>query len=92
LAAALSVPPAALPAVNSDDVVQPGDAILQALLDGTAEHTHDTRKRDGILDLIVTLPPLEQWPTASLERLRSLARAAVDPRRGFWESGSASPH
>jgi len=77
----LSVPALTVRAVDSDDAVQPGDAILQAVLAGIAERTPDPAKRDRILDLMVTLPPLADWPSASLERLRSAARAAAGSGR-----------
>lgn len=51
-----------MPNVESDDVVDPGDAAIQALLALTAENTHDDEKRDMLIDGILTLPPLAEWP------------------------------
>lgn len=58
-----------------DDTVEPGDAALQALLAGLAEKTDDDEKRTLLLDLILTVPPLRQWPTDSLLRLENITRS-----------------
>jgi hypothetical protein len=55
--------------VQSDDVVDPGDAAVQALLALAAEYIHDDEKRDKLLDAILTLPPLREWPIDSQEKL-----------------------
>ena len=62
--AALSVPTATVPRVESDDVVDPGDAALQALL-----ATDDDEKRDRLMDYILTVPPLTEWPPDCREKL-----------------------
>lgn len=64
--------------VNPDDVVDPGDAALQALLAAIAERTHDSQKRDRVLDMILTIPPLRKWTTDSLARLHDVATFEVD--------------
>lgn len=52
-----------------DDVVDPGDAAIQALLALTAESTDDDEKRDRLMDYILTVPPLTQWPPDCREKL-----------------------
>lgn len=63
-----------VPPVNSNDVVDPGDAALQALLAAIAERTHDHEMRDRILDFIVSVPPLRQWPSDSLAQLHDVVQ------------------
>lgn len=48
--------------MQSDDMVDPGDAAVQALLPLTAENTHDEGKRDMLIDGILSLPSLRVWP------------------------------
>lgn len=55
--------------MDFDGVVDPGDAAFQALLALTAADTHDPEKRDTLIDAILTLPPLTEWPPENLERL-----------------------
>lgn len=55
--------------MNHDDVVEPGDNALQALLALVAEHTDDQDKRDFLYDFILTCPPLHGWPMGSQDRL-----------------------
>lgn len=55
--------------MDSDDVVQPGDAALQSVLAAVADRTFDPEKRDRAIDLILTLPPLREWPTDWLVRM-----------------------
>jgi hypothetical protein len=57
-----------LPNVESDDVVDPGDAALQALL-ASPGRTDDDEKRERLLDAILTIPPLTEWPLDCLEKL-----------------------
>jgi hypothetical protein len=54
--------------VQSDDVVDPGDAAIQALLALTAENTDD-EKRETLFDAILTIPPLTEWPPDCREKL-----------------------
>ena len=68
-AAALSVPTATVPRVESDDVVDPGDAAIQALLALTAENTDGDENREKPLDAILAIPPLTEWPPDSRETL-----------------------
>jgi hypothetical protein len=57
------------PRVESDDVVDPGDAAIQALLALTADTTHDHEKRDRLMDYILTVPPLTEWPPDCRKKL-----------------------
>lgn len=63
-----------MPNVEPDDVVDPGDAAVQALLALTAEKTPDPEKHDLLIDAILTLPSLTEWPPESLEKLRETCR------------------
>jgi hypothetical protein len=56
--------------MDTDDLVDPGDAALQALFASMAEHTDDAERRDRLLDCAMTTPPLADLPTDSLEALR----------------------
>src|ERR1700744_6037523 len=67
--ATLSAPTSTVPDVESDDVVDPGDAAIQALLALTAENTDDGDKREKLLDAILTIPPLTEWPVDCREKL-----------------------
>lgn len=74
--------------MESDDLVHPGDAAVQALLALTADQVVDTERRDRILDAMLTVPPLTEWPNESLEALRdtcsyiiSLARVGREVKR-----------
>jgi hypothetical protein len=60
--------------VDSDDVVDPGDAAIQALLALTAENTHDPEKRDTLIDAILTMPSLTEWPPEWREKLMETCR------------------
>jgi hypothetical protein len=66
---ALSVLTFTVPRVESDDVVDPGDAVIQALLALTAENTDDDEKREKLLDAILTIPPLAEWPPDCRQKL-----------------------
>jgi hypothetical protein len=56
--------------VDSSDVVDPNDAVLQELLAQIAENTQDKDKREKIIDLIQTLPPITQWPPEIFDEWR----------------------
>ena len=60
--------------MDSDDVVDPGDAAVQALLALTAEKTLDPDKHDLLIDAILTMPSLTEWPPESLEKLSETCR------------------
>jgi hypothetical protein len=65
----LSVTTSTVLNVDSNDIVDPGDAAVQALLALTAENTHDDERRDRLIDAILTLPPLTEWPPGCREKL-----------------------
>lgn len=71
--------------MESDDIVDPGDAAIQALLDLTAQNNHDDHQRDMLMDFILTAPPLAEWPPDWREILfktgQSIRRLAEDLRR-----------
>lgn len=78
--------------MNSDDVVDPGDAALQALLAAIAEGTRDGQRRDAVVDLILTIPPLREWPTDSLARLHEVSNFGAGLSRQLEEQvRSANP-
>ena len=74
-----------MPNVDPDDLVDPGDAAVQALLALTAESTHDDEKRDMLIDGILTLPSLTEWPPERrqmlLETCQFIKGLAGDLRR-----------
>lgn len=67
--------------MESVDLVDPGDAALQALLASMAENTHDFERRDRLLDYVKTVPPLVDWPTDSLEALRETCQYIISLAR-----------
>lgn len=71
--------------VESDDVVDPGDAAIQALAALAAQNTRDDEKRDMLMDFILTAPPLAEWPPnwreILLETCRFIANLGEDLRR-----------
>lgn len=75
--------------VNSADVVDAGDAALQALLAALAERTRDSERRDEMLDLMLTLPPVRRWSTDSLMQLQAaFDDAGLRPDRSQTSGGS----
>jgi hypothetical protein len=70
----LSALTARLPRMDPDDFVDPGDAALQELLACMAEHAHDVERRDVFLDYAMTVPPLAEWSTESLDALLETGR------------------
>jgi len=67
--------------MDSSDVVDPADAALHQLLAQMAEHTEDERLRERILDLMLTLPPVSQWPPEMLEEWRKTSEYVRSLRR-----------
>ncbi|ORJ52606.1 hypothetical protein [Mycobacterium simiae] len=71
--------------MDVDDVVDPGDAAIQALAALTAEHTCNEEKRDMLMDFMLTAPPLAEWPPdwreMLLESCQFIKRLAEDLRR-----------
>jgi len=80
-------------AVDSSDVVDPTDAALHQLLAQMAEHTGDERMRERIADLMLTLPPVAQWPPEMLEEWRQTyeyvrgLRREMERREVEWRVG-----
>lgn len=66
----MSVSSVTVPNVDSDDIVDPGDAAIQALLALTAENIGDRERRDRLIDAILTIPPIIEWPPDWLQTLR----------------------
>jgi hypothetical protein len=69
------VPTTTVPKVEYD-AVDSGDAALQALLALTAENTDD-EKREKLLDAILTIPPLTEWPPDCREKLRETCEFVI---------------
>lgn len=69
--------------MNRDDVIEPVDAALQALLALTAEHTNNPVKSDVILDFLLTCPPVNDWPAGSQERLAATCRYVMGLARSL---------
>ena len=55
--------------VQSGDVVDPADAALNDLLAHIAETSGDDEKREKIFDLMLTAPPMPEWPLEFLQAM-----------------------
>ena len=69
-----------MPNVESD-VVDPGDAAIQAPLAVIAENTQGDEKRDRLLDYMLTIPPLMEWPPDCREKLRETCEFVISLSR-----------
>lgn len=69
--------------MDSDDIIEPADAALQALLALTAERAGNQEKHDLIYDFILTCPPLHEWPTDSQDRLRDTCSYVIGLARSL---------
>lgn len=67
--------------MNPDDVVEPVDAALQALLALTAEHTEDQDTSDLIYDFLLSCAPVSEWPATSRERLAETCKYVISLAR-----------
>lgn len=76
---------------GSSDHVDPADAALQALLAGIADCTPDGEKRDKIIDYMLTIPELRDWPTDSLTRLQDTCTFVASLSRRLREQGPNAP-
>jgi hypothetical protein len=76
--------------MDCDDIVDPGDAAVQALLAFTAENTGDPAKRDLLIDAILTLPPLGDWPAESLQKLIDTGRFVIGLAEDLRRKGEIS--
>jgi hypothetical protein len=43
--------------------------------------SHDSQRRDRLLDLVLTIPPLREWTTDSLGRLQDVAAFGAEVGR-----------
>ena len=66
---------------ESDDVIDPADAGLQALRAAMAENTRDHERREKLLDAILTIPPLGEWPPECREKLRERCEFVISCAR-----------
>jgi hypothetical protein len=67
--------------VDSSDVVDPGDAALNELLGQIADNTQDEQRRERVLGLMLTVPPIAEWPPEAIERWRADCNHIRDLRR-----------
>ncbi len=84
-AAVLSAAEPSVVRMESEGIVDPGDAAIQALMALTAENTRDEQKRDMLMDFMLTAPPLAEWPREwremLLESCQFIKNLAEDLRR-----------
>lgn len=57
--------------MDSSDVADPVDAAVYKLLGQIANRTRDPERRERILGLMLTLPPIAEWPPEALEQWRA---------------------
>jgi hypothetical protein len=69
--------------VDSSDVVDPADAALSELLARLAENAGDEDRREKLFDLMLTVPPIAQWPPEMLEEWRKTYDYVRGLRRQF---------
>ena len=58
--------------MDSSDVVDPVDARIYELLAQIAERTEDKERRERIITLMLTLPPIAEWPREVLEQWQGI--------------------
>lgn len=73
----MSVTTDTVPAMDPDDIVEPADPALQALLAPAVEQTDCAEKRDKLNDFILTCPALHEWPADSQDRLQETCSYAI---------------
>jgi hypothetical protein len=56
--------------MDPPDVVHPADAAINELLGQIADRTRDPARCERIIDMMLTLPPITEWPPEALEQLR----------------------
>lgn len=71
--------------VQSDDVVDPVDAALNRMLGHMADSTEDEGRRERILGLMLTLPPIAEWPPEIIGEWRHLYEYCRSLRRDLEE-------
>ena len=64
----MSGPTATVSQMQDQDKVSTND-VLQELLASVAEHTHDPAKKAFVLDFLLTMEPLAEWPEPALDAL-----------------------
>jgi hypothetical protein len=57
--------------VAPSDCVDPGDAAISELLGQIADGTRDPERRERILGLMMTVPPIAEWPPEALDQCRA---------------------
>lgn len=55
--------------MQDQDKVGTSDAVLRELLASVAEHTHDPANKAFVLDFLLTMEPLAEWPEPALDAL-----------------------
>lgn len=65
----VSGPTVTVSRMQDQDKVGTNDAVLQELLASVAEHTHDPAKKAFVLDFLLTMEPLAEWPEQALDAL-----------------------
>jgi hypothetical protein len=75
--AMMSVATAMVQIVDPDDVVDPVDAALQGLLAAMVENTDGVKRRDTLIDHILTVPPFREWPAQFRAQLDDTCKYVV---------------
>lgn len=57
--------------MDSSDAVHPADAAINELLGQIADRTRQPERRERIIDLMLTLPAIDEWPPEALDQLRA---------------------
>lgn len=71
--------------MDAQDRVDPADAAIHALLGHIADDTKDPQKRERILDLMVTVPPVVEWPPEAIDQWRDTFHYVRSLRRDLEE-------
>jgi hypothetical protein len=78
-ASRVSGPTATVSRMQDQDKVGTSDAVLRELLASVAEHTHDPAKKAFVLDFLLTMEPLAEWPEPALDALTQNLRLRHQP-------------
>lgn len=71
--------------MDAQDRVDPADAAIHTLLGSIADNTEDQQKRDRVLGLMVTVPPVIEWPPEAIDQWRDTLQYVRSLRREFEE-------
>lgn len=71
--------------MDAQDRVDPADAAIHALLGHIADNAKDPQKRERILDLMVTVPPVVEWPPEAIDQWRDIFHYVRSLRRDVEE-------